>query len=141
MTVFQNSLDIPVSVLRERSGDEGPTWAGSSALRRLRPPRRREHAPEHHDAVHYNFFLFLAQSVGSPGQGSGCGSVVERLLPTPEVCGSIPIGDNNNDQYSTNCNLEKTKIKKKRAGMVRLYKKACFASSCVAKHIFKLENQ
>ena len=73
LTVFQNSLDIPVSVLRERSGDEGPTWAGSSALRRLRPPRRREHASQHHDAVHYNIF-FLAQSVGSPGLGSGGGS-------------------------------------------------------------------
>ena len=46
--------------------------------------------------------------------------LVERSLPTPEVRGSIPIGDINIDQYSTNCNLEKTKIKKKRPGMAHL---------------------
>ena len=48
--------------------------------------------------------------------------LVERSLPTPEVRGSIPIGDINIDQYSTNCNLEKTKIKKKRPGMAHLKK-------------------
>ena len=45
--------------------------------------------------------------------------LVERSLPTPEVRGSIPIGDINIDQYSTNCNLEKTKIKKKRPGIFK----------------------
>ena len=47
----------------------------------------------------------------------------ERSLPTPEVPGSIPIGDINIDQFSTNFNLEKTKIKKikkKRPGMAHL---------------------
>ena len=47
--------------------------------------------------------------------------LVERSLPTPEVRGSIPIGDINIDQYSTNCNLEKTKIKKKRPGKAHLF--------------------
>ena len=42
--------------------------------------------------------------------------LVERLLPTPEVRSSIPIGDINIDQYSTNYNLEKTKKKEKEAG-------------------------
>ena len=46
--------------------------------------------------------------------------LVERSLPTPEVRGLIPIGDIDIDQYSTNCNLEKTKIKKKRPGMAHL---------------------
>ena len=39
-----------------------------------------------------------------------------RSLPTPEVRGSIPISDINIGQYSTNCNLENTKIKEKEAG-------------------------
>ena len=43
--------------------------------------------------------------------------LVKRSIPTPEVRGSFPIGDINIDQYSTNCNVEKTKIKKKRPGM------------------------
>ena len=46
--------------------------------------------------------------------------LVERSLPTPEVRGLIPIGEINIDQYSTNCNLEKTKINKKRPGMAHL---------------------
>ena len=44
----------------------------------------------------------------------------ERSLPTPEVCGSILIGDINIGEYSTNCYLEKTKIKKMRPGMAHL---------------------
>ena len=48
--------------------------------------------------------------------------LVKRLLPTPEVRGSFPIGDINIDQYSTNCNVEKTKIKKKRPGMAHFLK-------------------
>ena len=48
--------------------------------------------------------------------------LVERSLPTPEVRGSIPIGDINIDQYSTNYNVEKTKIKKKRPGLAHLKK-------------------
>ena len=46
--------------------------------------------------------------------------LVERSLITPEVRGSIPISNINNDQYSTNCNLEKTKLKKKRPGKAHL---------------------
>ena len=43
--------------------------------------------------------------------------LVERSLPTPEVRGSNPdIGK----VLSTNCTLEKTKIKKKRPGMAHL---------------------
>ena len=42
--------------------------------------------------------------------------LVERSLPTPEVRGSIPIGDINIDQYSTNCNFEKDENKEKEAG-------------------------
>ena len=49
--------------------------------------------------------------------------LVERLLPTPEVRGLIPISDINIDKYSTNCNLEKTKIKKKEAGERPILKK------------------
>ena len=49
--------------------------------------------------------------------GSGCGSVGERSLPTPEICGSNPdIGI----ILSTNCTKEKTKIKKKRPVMAYL---------------------
>ena len=48
--------------------------------------------------------------------------LVERSLPTPEIRGSIPISDINIDQYSTNCNSEKTKIKKKRPGKAHLLK-------------------
>ena len=43
--------------------------------------------------------------------------LVERSLPTPEIGGSNPdIGK----VLSTNCTLEKTKIKKKRPGMAHL---------------------
>ena len=49
--------------------------------------------------------------------------LVERSLPTPEVRGSIPIGEIIIDQYSTNCNLEKRKIKKKRPGMKKVDQK------------------
>ena len=43
--------------------------------------------------------------------------LVEQLLPTPEICSSNPdIGK----ILSTNCTLEKTKIKKKRPAMARL---------------------
>ena len=46
--------------------------------------------------------------------------LVERSLPTPEICGSNPdIGK----VSPTNCALEKTKIKKKRPGMATLSKK------------------
>ena len=45
--------------------------------------------------------------------------LVERLLPTPEICGSNPdIGKT----LTSNCKLEKTKIKKKRPGMAHLKK-------------------
>ena len=44
--------------------------------------------------------------------GSGCGSVVERLLPTPEILSSNPIiGKNLYWMFTDNC-IEKTKIKK-----------------------------
>ena len=52
---------------------------------------------------------------------SGGGSVGRAVAS--DTRGSIPIGDINIDQFSTNCNLEKTKIKKikkikkKRLGM------------------------
>ena len=47
--------------------------------------------------------------------------LVERSLPTPDVRGSNPdIGK----VLSTNCTLEKTKIKKKRPGMAHLLKKS-----------------
>ena len=46
--------------------------------------------------------------------------LVDRSLPTPEVRGLIPIGDIKFYKYSTNCNLEKTKIKIKRPGMAHL---------------------
>ena len=43
----------------------------------------------------------------------------ERSLPTPEIRGSIPdIGN----FLSSNCTIEKTKIKKKRPGMAHLKK-------------------
>ena len=42
--------------------------------------------------------------------------LVEWLVRTPEVRCLIPILDINNDQYSTNCNLERTKIKKNGSG-------------------------
>ena len=56
--------------------------------------------------------------------------LVERLLPTPEVRGSISIGDMNFDQYSTKCNFEKTKIKKKRQGMAHLKKANLYNRFC-----------
>ena len=49
--------------------------------------------------------------------------LLERSLPTPEVHSSIPIGYINNYQISTNCNLEKTKIKKKRPAIPYLFEK------------------
>ena len=43
--------------------------------------------------------------------------LVKRSLPTPEIRGSNPdIGE----ILSTNCTLQKTKIKKKRQGMAHL---------------------
>ena len=46
--------------------------------------------------------------------------LVERLLPTPEIYSLIPdIGK----ILSTNCTIEKTKLKKKRLGMDHLLKK------------------
>ena len=46
--------------------------------------------------------------------------LVERSLPTPEVPGSNPdIGKT----LSTNCTIEKTKIKKNRPGMAQLKKR------------------
>ena len=52
--------------------------------------------------------------------------LVERWLPTLEVRGSIPISDINIDHYSTNCNSEKAKIKKKRPGTAHLFKLAIY---------------
>ena len=49
--------------------------------------------------------------------------LVEWSVPTPEVHCLIPIGDINNDQYSTNCNLEWTEINKKRPGKEHPFKK------------------
>ena len=67
--------------------------------------------------------------------------MVERLLPSPEVRGSIPISDIIIVKYSTNCNLEKTKIKKKKPGEAHLLKnllsqtmKPAFATDSTAKH-------
>ena len=49
--------------------------------------------------------------------------LVERTLPTPEICGSIPIiGRILSTKLSTNCSIEKTKIKNKRLGMAHLKK-------------------
>ena len=45
--------------------------------------------------------------------------LVEQSLAIPQVRGSNPIIDIN-DKYSTNCNLEKMKIKEKRSGMAHL---------------------
>ena len=55
--------------------------------------------------------------------------LVERSLPTLEVRGLIPISNINNDLYSTNCNLEKTKIKKKEAGKGPSFKKKDYTGS------------
>ena len=45
--------------------------------------------------------------------------LVEQLLPTPEVRGlNLDI----DKILSTNCTIEKTKIKKKKPGMAHLYK-------------------
>ena len=52
--------------------------------------------------------------------------LVERSLPTGEIRGLISIGDINIDQYSTNCNLEKTKIKNKEAGYGPSLKKCMY---------------
>ena len=50
--------------------------------------------------------------------------LVEQLLPTPDIRGSNPdIGK----ILSTNCTLEKTKIKKKRPGMAYLQKSYLYA--------------
>ena len=46
--------------------------------------------------------------------------LVERSLLTPEICGLNPV---NGKILSTNCLIEKTKIKKKRPGMAHLLKK------------------
>ena len=60
--------------------------------------------------------------------------LVERSLPTPEICSSNPdIGE----ILSTNCAIEKTKIKKKRPGMAHLSKKKiCWASFFLSTLIF-----
>ena len=55
------------------------------------------------------------------------GQLVEGSLPASEVRGSNPISDFN-DQYSTNCNLEKTKIKEQEAGndpCLKIFKFRC----------------
>ena len=62
----------------------------------------------------YSFKALIPTPIGSWGRWS---------VPTPEVCGSIPIGDINNDQYYTNCNLERSKIKKKKTGKAHPLKK------------------
>ena len=59
--------------------------------------------------------------------------LVKRSLPTPEVRGAIPIGDINIDQYSTNCNLEKTKIKKEAGYGPSLKKKTLLMLSAILK--------
>ena len=46
--------------------------------------------------------------------------LVERSLPTPEICNSNP---DNCEIFSTNCTIEKTKVMKKRLGMAHLQKK------------------
>ena len=52
--------------------------------------------------------------------------LVERSLPTPEIRGLNPdIGK----ILSTNCTIEKTKIKKKRLGMAHLSKKVVFIAT------------
>ena len=43
--------------------------------------------------------------------------LIERSLPTPEICGSNP---NIGEISSTNCALEKTRIKKNRQGVAHL---------------------
>ena len=48
--------------------------------------------------------------------------LVEQRLPTPEIRGS------NTYAKSTNCTIEKTKIKKKRPGMVHLKKLSLFGN-------------
>ena len=48
--------------------------------------------------------------------------MIEQSLSTPDVRGLSSIRDIN-DQYSTNCNLEKTKLMKKRPVMAHVYKK------------------
>ena len=51
--------------------------------------------------------------------------MVEWSLPPPEIRGLNPdIGE----ILSTNCTIEKTKIKKKRAGMAHLFNKKCLKS-------------
>ena len=47
--------------------------------------------------------------------------LVERSLPTPEICGSNP---DISKILSTNCTIEMTKIKKKRPGMAHLKKRS-----------------
>ena len=57
------------------------------------------------------FFLLLGVSFTNKAfLAVVAAQLVEQLLPTPEICGSNPISDTI-DHYSTNCNLEKTKIK------------------------------
>ena len=49
--------------------------------------------------------------------------LVEQTLTTPEICGSNPIiGKMLSTKLSTNCLIEKTKIKNKRPGMAHLKK-------------------
>ena len=73
-------------------------------------------------ALWKNSIVWMAQScsISHAIRAVVVAQLVERSLPTPEVRGSIPIGDINIDQYSTNCYLEETKIKKKRPGMAHL---------------------
>ena len=53
--------------------------------------------------------------------------LVEQSLPTPEICGSNPgIGKILSTNISTNCLIEKTRIKKKMLGMAHLLKKFDF---------------
>ena len=55
--------------------------------------------------------------------GSGCGSLAERSLPTPEVYGSNPyIGKFLEEQLFTVKCIEKTKIEKRKLGIVHLKK-------------------
>ena len=56
--------------------------------------------------------------------------LVERSVPTPEICGSNPvIGKNLSANLSTNNIIEKTKIKKKMPGMARLKNVGILASN------------
>ena len=63
---------------------------------------------QHKSSISNNVFAVWAVVVAQ---------LVERLLSTPEICGLSP---DISKMLSTNCRIEKTKIKKKRLGMAHL---------------------